>query len=517
MTLTTPTSPRLFAAAPRTVRQAVPELSEADAVRFLQRATFGPAQADVARLLEIGVDAWFDEQFARERQGSTYGRAVRTDDLSAAIWQQVLIGNDQLRKRVAYALSQIFVVSAIGLPQESVGLYADRLEDGAFGTYRELIESITRSFSMGTYLTFLWSSKANAETGSMPDENYAREILQLFSVGLDELNQNGTQRLDGDGNPIPMYDQDDIINLARVFTGWIPRLNDGEEYEEAYPRELATWPDFHSPEAKRFLGAVIPAETDQQESLRIALDAIDAHPNVGPFLGRQLIQRLVMSNPSPAYVGRVAAVWADDGTGVRGNLGAVTKAILTDPEALAPAGPSGGKLREPVLRFSAITRMLGIRSNEQDWDIWNLTDPANAIGQMPYHSPSVFNFYRPGYVPPQTPLGDQGLVAPEFQIANEASVLGWINFIAWFIRYPLDTVRYSAMGEFTALSDDPEALVDRLAIQMCARPLRDDVRRTVIDTISGIDIGDQPDVTELERVCGAITMIAASPDFLVEK
>lgn len=499
------------------LRRRPTELSDADAVRFLQRATFGPAQSDVDHLRAIGVDAWLGEQFVLPRQGSVHERVERTNRLAPAIWHQVLVGDARLRPRVADALSQIFVVSTLGVAPEAVAWYADRLEDGAFGTYRRLIETITRSFAMGEFLTYLWNAKANPATGSMPDENYAREILQLFSIGLVELNDDGSPRLDVDGETVPTYDQDDVINLARVFTGWIPDLRDGETFSAAYDRELARWPSIHSPDEKRFLGTVIPAGTGMDDSLRLALDAIDAHPNVGPFLGRQLIQRLVTSNPSADYVRRVAAVWADDGAGERGNLQAVVTAILTDDEAWAAPIETSGKLREPVLRFSVITRMLGIRPTGGDWTIWNLSDPATGLGQMPYHSPSVFNFYRPGYVPPQTPLGDRDLVAPEFQIANEASVLGWVNFVAWFIRYPIATVEYSAMSDFTALADDPETLVERLQILMCARPLRPEIRTIVVDTISAIRFAGRPDVTALERVCGAITMIAASPDFLVER
>lgn len=536
-----------------TLLEAPPEtLTRADAVRFLQRASFGGTPAEVDRLMSIGIDEWFDEQFATAPTRTHHQRRLDGLGFNESIWQGYLSGPDQLRKRVAYAWSQILVASDQDLSDRDVAVYADLLEANCFGTYRNLIEVVTRSAAMGRYLTYERNRRANDRRGTVPDENYAREVMQLFSIGLWELNQNGTRRLAG-GEPIPTYDTEDILGLARVFTGFqaeqinddptryaLPMISDGE----FAARE-------HETGEKRFLGTTIPASDTRtlDESLAIALDTLAAHPNVGPFISHQLIQRLVTSNPSPGYVSRIAAVFADDGTGTRGNLAAVVRAILVDDDAwdMSPAAASG-KLREPVLRFTVAARALDIASSGSPWIIGDLGDAATELSQQPYDANSVFNFYRPGYVPPQSPIGDAGLTSPEMQIANETTAIGWINFIARFLRRPpgrtfnrgeADEYRVEVtfdLDDLIALVDtksvsaaEAGALVDELAARLCPHGLSAATREVVVRRVAEIeDERYDPDRTEdyhvrrrndvhHDRVVGAATMILASTDFLWER
>ncbi|MEL6892608.1 MAG: DUF1800 family protein, partial [Actinomycetota bacterium] len=342
------TATSALAAAPTT-------LTRADAVRFLQRATLGPRPADVTHLLDIGIDAWFAEQFTRTMPASHLDRRLAHGNAINAIWEGLLAGPDQLRKRVGYALSQIFVAAHPAVSNLRICAYADLLEAHAFGTYRALLEHVTRSQAMGQYLTYERNRAADARRGSVPDENYAREVMQLFSIGLWELRRNGSRRTDGAGEPIPTYDTEDILGLARVFTGFEnPRADDNPRiYAQPMTSDGEFADRWHERGEKRFLGALIPASETRtlDESLAVALDTLDAHPNTAPFISHQLIQRLVTSNPSPGYVERVVSVWEDDGSPahVRGNLAAVVRAILLDEEAWRPNPPAAqGKLREPA-------------------------------------------------------------------------------------------------------------------------------------------------------------------------
>ena len=518
--------PRDFAApltwpAPESATNPVPErvplpratpnpLSETDAVRFLQRATFGPRPQDVDQLLSIGVDAWFADQVAKPLGPSIYDQVRATDRFSATIWEGFLSGDDQLRKRVAYALSQIFVVSQRNLNIDAVAHYADVIERNAFGNYRTLLEEITLTYAMADYLTYRGNRRADERTGRMPDENYAREILQLFSIGLSVLNADGTPQMAG-GEPVPTYDQDDILGLSRVFTGWVDQGGD-----DRYRLPLVMDGNRHSPEEKTFLGTTIPANTDGVTTLQLALDHIAGHPNVGPFIGRQLIQRLITSNPSPAYVARVAAVFNNDGSGQRGNLEAVVRAVLTDDEAWSPPSPSTGKLREPVLRFSILTRAIEIGCVDDVWPINELDDPDDELAQSPYRAPSVFNFYRPGYVPPSSPLGDAGLTAPEFQIVDEITVIGWVNYVGRFLRNPRSNLTFAQLPPLLAMADDPAGLVARLNVLLCAGALNPATSDAIVSNVAAITDGDA-NRQATERVIGAMVMVAATTDFLIER
>ncbi len=490
-------------------------LQPRDATRFLQRATFGPRSGDVETLISLGVDSWLDGQMAMTPSEAHLQRLLRTEvSTRRGYWRAVLIEPDQLRRRVAYALSQILVASSNGVGQQNLAHYIDLLEAHAFGTFRDLLEAVSTSQAMGEYLTFVNNRKADPRQGRVPDENYAREVMQLFTIGLWELEPDGTRRL-LDGQPVPTYDQDDISGLARVFTGW--RRPDVDT-NARYSMPMVQRERDHELGSKSFLGVTIPENTPGEASLAIALDTLVAHPNVGPFIGRQLIQRLVTSNPSPAYVGRVAAVFDNNGTDVRGDLGAVVRAVLLDDEAWLADQPSTfGKLREPVLRFTVVARALDVNSDDDDdWGFDNTSDSATSLGQLPFASPSVFNFYRPGYVAPQTPLSDLDLVAPEFQIVDETSAIGWINWLGSYLRTPRGSQTYD-LDALLAISDDVPALVTDVAARLCPDGISAALRAVVERNISDVIDDRNPDRQALERVLGVVLMIAASTDFLHER
>ena len=418
------------------------------AARFLAQATFGPTDADIDRLMAIGYSAWIDEQFALPRSGTHqafFETLTNGDDkeVVAAFWKNALTGQDQLRLRMAYALSQIFVISLedgdVDNYDRAVAAWLDMLNANSFGSYRTLLEQVSLNPMMGIYLTHIANQKADAATGRVPDENYAREVMQLFSIGLVELNPDGRPRTGPNGAALETYTPADVSELAKVFTGWswvcpVPSdrgcflrgesNNGNQSYPDRDLRPMVAYPDFHSVEAKSFLGTTIPAGTSAADSLRIALDRLAAHPNVGPFIGRQLIQRFTTSNPSPAYVGAVAAAFNNNGAGVRGDLKAVLKAVLMHPEARL-VNDTSGKVREPVLRLSAFMRAFPHRSVSGRFDMEVTLNPGTALAQAPLHSPSVFNFYRPGYVAPGTQSSARNLVAPEPTMVRAEEVSGY--------------------------------------------------------------------------------------------
>jgi uncharacterized protein (DUF1800 family) len=370
---------------------------------------------------------------------------------------------------------------------------------------------------MGLFLTFRGNAKANATTGALPDENYARELMQLFTIGLVELQEDGSPKLVG-GQPVETYGQDDIAGLARVFTGWDLDLAGGTAATPGYQRRPMTQVAArYETGAKSFLGLTIPAGTAAQAALDRALDHLMAHANVGPFWSRQLIQRLVTSNPSAAYIQRVARVFANDGTGQRGNLKAVVRAILLDDEArgdTALSDPKAGKLREPLLRFLAWARAFGAQSPNDLWDIGNTSDPATRLGQSPLRSASVFNFFRPGYVPPNSGIGTAGLVAPEFQITNESSVVGYLNSMQSVVASGRGDVKadYSA---WLSMADDAAALVAEFNLLLAAGQLGTATRATISDAVATMAKGG--DTARLARIHATLVLVLAAPEFLVLK
>lgn len=504
-------------------------LSEAEASRFLAQAGFGATDAQVERVKLLGYAGWLDEQIAAPRTQSHYdwmlakGYAVDTNINSFSgtdntLWRKLISSPDVLRQRMTLALSEIFVVSMLGLPVNWRGFvaaaYVDVLEANAFATYRELLQAVTLSPGMGVYLNMRGNRKADAASGRVPDENYAREVLQLFSLGLVELNTDGSVKRDGSGKALETYTQDTITGLARVFTGW--NYDGASRTETSYTqRPMVATAANHEPGEKHFLGTTIAAGTGAATALQQALDAIAAHPNVGPFIGRQLIQRLVSSNPSAAYVGRVAAVFNNNGNGLRGDLKAVLRAVLLDTEARrapAPGDTTRGMLREPIVRFVQWARTFGVTSPTDLWNIGNLSDPATRLGQSPLRSPSVFNFFRPGYVPPNSALGTQGITAPEFQITNESTVVGWANFAQTFVVSGVGELRPNYSAEL-ALANDAAALVKRVSLLLAADALPTATLDTITQAVASI--AATSDAGRNNRVYAAVHLVLCAPDYLV--
>ena len=540
--------------------------SRNDAARFLTQASFGPTSTDVDRVMAIGYGSWIDEQFARpqtshrtywEVQDAAFKAANPTNATATigqegiynSFWKQAVSGDDQLRQRVAFALSQIFVISlqdgGVADNPRAVADYMDMLARHGFGNYRELLESVSLHPMMGTYLTSLRNRKADPRTGRVPDENYAREVMQLFSIGLHELNADGSTRRNGTV-PIDTYAPADIAGLARVFTGWswdcpaYPANScfySGSSNSVSDPdrgfKPMRGYPNFHSTEAKTFLGRTIAAQAtaDPAASLRDALDTLASHPNVGPFIGKQLIQRLVTSNPSPAYVGAVAAAFADNGSGVRGDMKHVVKAILMHPEA-RQASDSAGKVREPVLRLSVFLRAFGFTSDSGEYRVGNTDNPGTSLGQSPMRSPSVFNFYRPGYVPPGTVAATANLVAPEMQIVHETTAAGYVNVMrdnvsAGVGSFGASANRRDLQGNFAAeiaLADRPAELVAAVNRKLMygsmpaalATEIEGAVTSIAIPAATGSNQA-QIDTAKRNRVNAAIFLALVSPEFIVQK
>jgi uncharacterized protein (DUF1800 family) len=405
---------------------------------------------------------------------------------------------------------------------------------------------------MGVYLSHLRNQKADPRTGRVPDENYAREVLQLFSIGLVELNDDGSARTNA-GNPIDTYTPADISGIARVFTGWSwacpdwpdnscfsqGTANGNSDPDRAFKAMLG-YQQYHSTEVKTFLGTTIAAQTqsDPVASLRVALDTLAGHANVGPFIGRQLIQRLVTSNPSPAYVRAVSQAWANNGSGVRGDMKAVVKAVLMHPEARR-VSDSSGKVREPVLKLAAYLRAFPHSSDTGFWRVGNTDNPATSLGQTPMRSPSVFNFYRPGYVAPGTAAAAANLVAPELQIAHETSVAAWVNFmrdnVASGVGQNNGTVNGVALNrrdirpDFSAeiaLANDAAALVERVAEKLtwgqAGTALKAEIA-TAVGTIAipALNTGGTNqaaiDTARRNRVNAAILLVLAAPEFQIQR
>lgn len=506
---------------------AVAAISPAEASRFLGQAGFGATDVQIGRVQTMGYSGWLDEQFAAPRSQGHYdwmverGYAVTTNinnfnGTDNTLWRKLISSPDVLRQRITLALSEIFVVSMTGLPINwrgfVVAAYLDVLETNAFGTYRTLLGEVTLSPGMGSYLNMRGNLREDPAKGRVPDENYSREVLQLFSLGLTELAADGTLK---NGVATDTYGQDTITGLAKVFTGW--NNNAANNTDPGYAqRPMVLTAANHSTSVKQFLGVTIAAGTPGATALQTALDTIAAHPNVGPFIGRQLIQRLVASNPSPAYVARVSAVFANNGAGVRGDLRAVIKAILLDDEARrAPVAgdTTRGKLREPVVRFIQWARTFGLASPTGLWNIGNVSDPSTRLGQSPLRSPSVFNFFRPGYVPPNSALGTLNLNAPEFQITNESTVVGWANWAQTFVQSGVGETRPDYTAEL-ALATDATALVKRVSLMLSGDTLSAATLATIGTAVGSISA--TTDAGKRNRVYAAIHLVLCAPEYLVQ-
>lgn len=508
-------------------------LTEAQASRLLAQATPGASRSAIRELQDLGPEAWLEDQFDRPvdqthydwLDANGYNIAAYQNNaagLDATLWRKLIAADDALRQRVALALSEILVVSVLGVRtvfrQFCVAHYMDILEANAFGNYRKLLEEVTLSTAMGHYLTYRKNRKANA-MGLQPDENYARELMQLFTIGVVQLNPDGTPKAGGQET----YGPEDVSGLARVFTGWD---HDAKGMPKPYPAALHLRPmaqnwTLYETGAKSFLGVHIPAGTSAKASLDIALDTLFQHPNCPPFVCRQLIQRLVTSNPTPAYVQRVAAAFIDNGKGERGDLRAVLRAILLDPEARADPGTPGatsGKLREPMLRLLNWARACGVRSPSGKWALGDLSNPATRLGQSPLRASSVFNFFSPGYVPPGSATARAGMVGPEFQIVGETSVAGYINFMQQLVSGNYKAREFDLQPDYApllALADDPRALLAELDLLLAANQLAPATLASLEAALGTVPARDE--AGRRNRVHAALLLVLAAPDYLVQK
>jgi len=525
------------------------------ASRFLAQATFGPSPAAITELRNLGYDynAWIDLEVAKAPTlAAPLAVAAFANDEFVKInnfqnrryrnWV-MLSGSDQLRQRVAYALTQIFVISdntaSVAGAREGSSSYYDMLLENCFGNFHQLLFKVTRHPMMGRFLTHYKNRKANLVTGTRADENYAREVMQLFTIGLYLLNQDGTYQSVTNGRPTETYTNDHITEFARVFTGFTDEDNnpnavgtgagrlDFPRVGQNYTQPMKMWEPQHDTGVKTLLSysgarkTVIPAGQTGLEDINDAIYNLVEHPNTGPFIGRLLIQRLVTSNPSNGYVSRVSAAFANNGQGVRGDMLAVIKAILLDPEARSTAfltDPEHGKLREPFLRITHLLRAFNFNptANLPGYNLGSISSAT--LGQFPLSAPSVFNFYFPDYQPPG-PIGDAGLVGPEFQILNTVFGITTPNNI-----YAL--IHNTRVGSFSlnlspqaALGNSTEALVDNIDMLLTHGTLSAETRAKVIMAIDSITNRMIPsgDTLGLTKARMAIYLIAVSPDYAVLK
>ncbi|MGB1012152.1 MAG: DUF1800 domain-containing protein [Thiolinea sp.] len=566
--------------------------SDAAKIRFLMQATFGATPADIRNDDLTSAADWLVAQFnltptyhlpVFERYMQQYppvpdDEVGEEDELilsqqvlsspASVFWVNAISAPDQLRQRMVYALSQLLVVSNFGGEEladnpNAMVYFQDQLTEHAFGNYRELLEAVTYSPAMGHYLTYLGNEKGDPVTGRMPDENYAREILQLFTVGLVQLNKNGTPVLNASGQPLELYTNKDITGLARVFTGlsFDEALFEEEEEQQlnlVWSAPMIMMAQEHSPREKSFLGLTIPANTGGRQSISMALDHIFNHPNVAPFISRQLIQRFVTSHPSPAYIERVATAF-ENGTYVlpnsvsigdnrRGDLKATLAAILMDKEARRQSySISFGKVREPVIRITNWARAFNIREVRPEfWEQFSESISPEVLNQQAYGSPSVFNFYRPGYVAAGTLTGKAGMTMPELQITNASSITGYANFlntlvsdelryldteviIEWLEESELDLdaismadVRSSFSPDYSReyqLAANPAALIRRLDLLLAYGSLTDETRQRIMAAISEIPLDEIEEGRDgaMQRVQQAVLMVMTSPEYLVQQ
>ena len=534
--------------------------SQVAASRFLAQASFGANMGAIDDVSANGYARWLDQQFAMPAgsphqsylvsviAGLPADQSPQDSHVMHTFWRQTATAPDQLRHRVAFALSQIFVISltndAVSGYRRGVASYLDMLGREAFGNYRDLLEAVTLHPMMGLFLSHLRNQK---ESGNrVPDQNYAREVMQLFSIGLHQLNPDGTVML-ASGQPVETYDQEDIVGLSRVFTGfsWAgPDTQNGRFFGSSNPAPdpnrdvlpMQAYPQFHSTSVKSFLGTTIPAQStaDPRADLRIALDTLFNHPNIAPFFGRQLIQRLVTSNPSPAYVGRVSQAFNAGrftrkdwtvGTGRRGDLRATIAAVLLDDEArdmAKTADPTFGKVREPVLRLAAWMRAFNARSTSGNFLLGTTDDAASSLGQSAMRASSVFNFYRPGYVPPNTGIAAANLVAPEFQIIHEVSVAGYSNFMRSVVQSGVGSntprdIQANYAAEL-ALANDPATLIDRIDLLLTYGTLSAEARSAMLEAVNSVPINAaNPNTGRQNRVYLAALFALSAPEFLVQK
>ena len=494
-------------AASNAVNAAIYVTTVATAARLLDQATFGPSLAAIHQVQSTGADAWITQQFntpdtplaniPSPLPALCLAANTPTNCEESEWWQTVLTGPDQLRQRVAFALSEIFVISSDTDNATTITYYHNTLAQDAFTNFYTVMHDVTVSPGMGAYLNMLDSAKAPA--GEIPNENYARELMQLFTMGLNMLNDDGTVQVDGSGNPIPTYTQNQVQEFAAAYTGWTYATSSGG-VPTKFPNKTANYlapmvavETAHDTTSKALLnGTVLPAGQTAEADLQGALTNIFNHPNVGPFVCKQLIQHLVTSTPSPAYVARVAAVFANNGSGVRGDMQAVIRAILEDQEARAgDTDPTydGGHLREPMLWMTNFLRAVGFTNTDTNGSYFSLSNYSNNLSERPYRSGSVFNFFPPSYVLPQTTLN-----APEFDLENSATAILRLSLADSFVNnkitgFAIDLSATSPLGQLAAAS--PGQLVDMLGTIFMHGQMPSDMRSEILSAIGGLSTAQQ--------------------------
>lgn len=531
------------------------------AARFLQQATFGATPAEVQRLAGMTYAAWFNEQIAKPvtpdfvsfvqakyDQGDAWrpNGANYTDAWpSHRFWSLAATAPDALRKRMAFALHGIFVSSQgdsnLWAHSRAYASYMDQLNRLAFDNYRNVLEEVALSPAMGIYLSHMRNRKEDLTTGRLPDENFAREVMQLFSIGLVELNQDGSVKLGADGKPIDTYGNADVMALAKVFTGWSWAFPDAQltdtnfrwgspNYATASDtkmdlQRMKAYPSQHSAAEKRLFAGkawavTVPAGATPQTSLKLALDGLFNHPNVAPFISRQLIQRFTTSHPSPAYVGRVAAVFNNNGKGVRGDLGAVLRAVLLDAEARAATPAANfGKVKEPILRVSQWMRAFDVRSSTGDFLMGN--ELGNVL-QQALRPASVFGYFRPGYVPPGTSFASTGTTVPELQIVNESTTANWVNLaesmagsgLGWTGSARDVSSTFAALAALST-AGKVDAMVEQLNVLLFAGRMSAALKQDIYDAVGGVGGVDAASHTQRARVAAFVAL--SSPDFVVQR
>lgn len=522
--------------------------SDQEVVSFLSKMTFGASRGDIEGAINRDASELLSEEFAKPPSYILPFVMDYTDDnegvqhrsYSAAFWNAMVDGDDQLRQRMVFALSQITVISDLNMgdrPRMNAH-YVDTLYKHAFGNYKELLKEITYTPAMANFLTYYRNrDNSNQNPLQTPDENYAREFLQLFTVGVTELNIDGTQKL-VNGMPVETYSNEDIVGLARVFTG----LSCGgidfwncEDYDEIAP--LVMYQNYHSKNEKQFLGKTIGAYVDGDAAIDQAIDHIFEHPNLAPFIASRLIQRFTASSPTPEYIERVATAFengsytsadnAQFGEGVRGDLKATLAAILLDEQFFNGEAKSNtdGKIREPVLRFIHWARAFDVGNvfAENEWALLFHARSNEGLGQQPFQAPSVFNFYRPGFIAPQSYSGNEGLTAPELQIIHEGSVIGYSD---WMLEYVFNSspTRDPSLDSFVpdysyevTLAEAPEQLVEHLDILLLGGLMKNKTKERITTILNEMPIrSDHEDNTaddRWNRVAVAVYMAVTSTEF----
>jgi uncharacterized protein (DUF1800 family) len=484
-------------------------VSTTAAARFLEQSTWGPTQASIAHVQAIGFQAFLNEQFSAAV--STYPAPASTDSLSVVqqrFFANSVNGQDQLRQRVSAALSEMFVISGVSISDPTAFvLWNNMMQNDAFGNHATLIKDVTLSPAMGSYLNM---ANNDGCSSCRPNENYGREVLQLFTLGLEELNPDGTQQLDGSGNPIPSYTQANVTAFAAAFTGWTyppqPGQTAGFYSPSFYSGPMISFDAHHNTATKTLLnGTVLPAGNNAETDLDAALQNIFNHPNIGPFLARALIEKLVTSNPTTDYVGRVVAVFNDNGSGVRGDLKAVVTAVLMDTEARRGDDPtqvqaSDGHLKEPVLHIMNMLRATNATTDGGN----NLQYYSSNMGQYPFFPGSVFNFYPPDYQIPDTQL-----LGPEFKLMNTSTAIARINFVNDLIYGSVGSTTTIDLSQYVALAGDVNNLLDAASAVMMHGQMSTDMRSTLVSTLTGI-------TDPTQRTKAAFYLIGSSSQYQVQ-